>query len=71
MDYRTKSRCQLEAEMKRLQRDLEDLEEAIGVDLINTSAHISGRQVQKDEACLSELRERIDAIRKFLESANM
>jgi len=60
------SRGELEDEMERLQRDLADLEEVIGFDLMNTSAHISGRQVRKDEACLAALREQITVVRRLL-----
>lgn len=69
MDYREMSRDELGAEMERLQRDLADLEETIGFNLINTSAHISGRQVRKDEACLSALREQIAVLRQILDSS--
>jgi len=69
LDYRDMSREELEGRMERLQRDLADLEEAIGFNLINTSAHISGRQVRKDEACLTGLREQIAVLRQILDSS--
>ena len=57
------TREELEVALLRLQGDLEDFEETIGFNLINTSAHISGRQVRKDEACLTEIREQIAQVR--------
>ncbi len=71
MDYRNMRREELKAELERLQRDLADLEEAIGFNLIHTSAHISGRQVRKDEDCLDALREQIAVVRKFLDSSKV
>jgi hypothetical protein len=62
------NRKELEAELQRLQHDLEDLEETIGFNLLNTSAHISGRQVRKDEESLSALRERIAGITRLLQA---
>ncbi len=62
-------REELEAQMERMQRDLEDLEETIGFNLINTSAHISGGQVRNDEASLTALREQIAVIRQLLNSS--
>jgi hypothetical protein len=59
---------ELEAELQRLQHDLEDLEETIGFNLLNTSAHISGRQVRKDEESLSALREKIAGITLLLQA---
>jgi hypothetical protein len=69
LDYKDMRREELEAQMERMQRDLEDLEETIGFNLINTSAHISGGQVRKDEACLTALREQIAVIRQLLDSS--
>lgn len=62
------NRKELEAELQRLRQDLADLEETIGFNLLNTSAHISGRQVRKDEESLSALRERIAGITRLLQA---
>ena len=69
LDYNAMTREELEVALLRLQGDLEDFEETIGFNLINTSAHISGRQVRKDEACLTEIREQIAQVRLLLEQA--
>jgi hypothetical protein len=59
-------KVELEAELRRLQDDLEDLEETFQFHMRNTSDHISGRVVAKGEAELERLGIEIDKIKKLL-----
>jgi len=65
-DYNLMSKVELEAELKRLQDDLEDLEETFQYHLKNTSAHISGSTVTKGEEELEKLEIEIVKIKKLL-----
>ena len=67
-DYAALSRPGLEGELKKLKSELEDLEDAIAFNLINTSAHIPGKQVRKDKELLRDLKEEIAVIEKMLEA---
>ncbi len=59
-------RAALEARLKRLKEDLEDMEETLSFNLLHSSAHIPGRQVRQDEECLEELKKEISRIEKIL-----
>jgi hypothetical protein len=65
-DYSSMSKVELEAELRRLQDDLEDLEETFQFHMRNTSDHISGSVVAKGEAELERLNLEIDKIKKLL-----
>jgi hypothetical protein len=65
-DYAGLDRLALESELKRLKGELEDLEDAIAFNLINTSAHIPGKHVRRDEELLRGLKEEVAAIEKML-----
>ncbi|MGE5299428.1 MAG: hypothetical protein ACM3MB_00500 [Acidobacteriota bacterium] len=58
----------LESTLRRLEADLEDLEETMSFNLSYTSAHIGGAQFRKDEETLGELRQEIDRIRTLLKA---
>ncbi|MGE5237293.1 MAG: hypothetical protein ACM3ON_00640 [Chloroflexota bacterium] len=66
MNYREMGRTELEAVLKRLRFELEDLEDMIGFDYTFTSAHIGGSQVRKDETTLIDLKEQILFIEELL-----
>ncbi len=53
--------------LNRLRAELEDLEETIAFNFMNTSAHIGGGQVRKDEEALKALREKISSLERRLE----
>ena len=63
------SKADLELTLKRLQNNLEDLEETINFNLANSSSHIGGRQVRKDEESLRELEEEICRVKGNLSKA--
>jgi len=65
-DYNSMSKVKLEDELRRLQDDLEDLEETFQFHLRNTSNHISGRTVAKGEEELERLKLEIGKIKKLL-----
>ena len=58
----------LESALRRLEADLEDLEETMSFNLSYTSAHIGGAQVRKDEEALDELRHEIARIQTLLKA---
>lgn len=60
------SKVELENELKRLKDNLEDLEETFQFHLKNTSEHIPGRIVAKDEEEIEKLRREIDKLEKVL-----
>ncbi len=66
MNYHAMSKADLEAELGRLQSDLDDLTETIHFNLAYSSAHIGGGQVRKDEATLRELEEEVGRIKEYL-----
>ncbi len=66
MDYDSIRKAELEAYMKKLKHDFEDLEETITFNLTNSSAHIGGGQVRKDMACLEELKAEIRRVENIL-----
>jgi hypothetical protein len=66
MDYSGMSKHELESTLKRLQADLEDLEETITFNFSHSAAHIGGGQVRKDEEALGELKEKIAGIKAAL-----
>jgi hypothetical protein len=65
-DYSSMSKVELEAELRRLRDDLEDLEETFQFHLKNTSDHISGSVVVKGEKELEKLGIEIDKIKNLL-----
>ncbi|MHB8173856.1 MAG: hypothetical protein ACYDFU_05290 [Nitrospirota bacterium] len=67
----TIDRAELEKELKRLRDEFEDLENTIAFNLINTSAHIPGGHVRKDEELLEELKGKIADIEKALNESNV
>jgi hypothetical protein len=64
------TKSELEQRLKRLKDELEDLEDAIAFNLMNTSAHIPGGHVRKDEELLEELKKKIAGIEKELNESN-
>jgi uncharacterized protein YktB (UPF0637 family) len=66
MDYNSMSKDELESALKRLQDNLEDLEETITFNFSHTSDHIGGKQVRKDEESLRKLKEEVEKIREIL-----
>jgi peptidoglycan hydrolase CwlO-like protein len=64
------TKSELEKERKRLKDELEDLEDAIAFNLMNTSAHIPGGHVRQDEELLEELKGKIAEIEKTLNKSN-
>jgi len=60
------SREELEAELRVLRENLEDLEETLSYYYSATQAHIPGSFVRKDEAELKELREEIKRVEEML-----
>ena len=65
-DYNSMSKIELEAELRRLKDNLEDMEETFQFHMRNTSAHISGRVVNKGEKELERLGTEIKKIKKLL-----
>jgi len=65
-DYSSMSRGELAAELRRLQDDLEDLEETFQFHMRNTSDHISGSVVAKGEKELEKLGIEINKIKRLL-----
>jgi hypothetical protein len=57
----------LESTLRRLEADLEDLEETMRFNLSHTTAHIGGGQVRRDEEMLDQLRREISRIRALLQ----
>ena len=53
------TKSELEAKLKSLKNELEDLEDTIAFNLMNTSAHIPGHHVRSDEELLEELKKEI------------
>jgi len=66
MDYNSMSKIELETMLKRLQNNLEDLEETINFNFTYSAAHIGGSQVRKDEERLRKLKEEIERIKEIL-----
>jgi hypothetical protein len=58
-DYGSMSKTELGEALKDLRESLVDLEETMQFNLTYSSAHISGRQVSKDEESLRLLREEV------------
>jgi hypothetical protein len=65
-DYSSMNEVELEAELRRLQDDLEDMEETFQFHMRNTSDHISSRVVKKNEQELERLGTEINKIKKLL-----
>ncbi len=59
-------RTALEAELKRLKEDLEDMEETLSFNLLHSSAHIPGRQTRQDAEYLEYLKKEVLRIEKIL-----
>lgn len=68
--YGLMSKTELELELKRLKENLEDLEELFNFNFTNTSDHISGKVVAKDEEELEKLKREIAKIEKLLSADN-
>jgi hypothetical protein len=66
MDYNSMSKAELETILKRLQNNLEDLEETINFNFTYSSAHIGGNQVRKDEESLQKVKEEIVRVKLIL-----
>ncbi len=66
MDFNSMSKVELELTLKRLESNLEDLEETINFNFTYSAAHIGGSQVRKDEESLIELKEKIKEVKKLL-----
>ena len=60
------TKSELEAKLKSLRNELEDLEDTIAFNLMNTSAHIPGHHVRSDEELLQDLKEQIAVVEKML-----
>ncbi len=56
----------LEAQLKGLEADLEDLEETISFNLSHSSAHIGGAEVRRDQEILEEMRQEVARLRALL-----
>jgi hypothetical protein len=67
-DTRGVKKKDLESALRRLEADLEDLEETMRFNLSHTSAHIGGGQVRRDEETLEQLRQEISRIRELLKA---
>jgi hypothetical protein len=65
-DYGSMSKAELGSVLKDLQESLADLEETIEFDLTFSSAHISGKQVSKDEESIRLLREEIARVEQLI-----
>jgi len=65
-DYSSMNKAELEAELRRLKDNLEDMEETFQFHMRNTSAHISGRVVKKGEQELERIGTEIKKIKKLL-----
>jgi hypothetical protein len=66
MDYNSMSRSELEAALKRLQSNFDDLGETINFNFAYSSSHIGGEQVRRDEELLRELKEEILKVKELL-----
>jgi hypothetical protein len=64
------TKSELEKKLKSLKDELEDLEDAIAFNLMNTAAHIPGGHVRKDEELLEELKGKIAGIERELNESN-
>ena len=62
------TKTELEAKLKSLKNELEDLEDTIAFNLMNTSAHIPGSHVRSDEELLEELKKEISAVETMLKN---
>ncbi len=60
------SRNELEARLKSLKNELEDLEDTFSFNLTHTSAHLSSGAVAEHEEEIQELRQEIARIEKLL-----
>lgn len=65
-DYENMGRAELEAELKRLRENLEDLEETLSYYYSATQAHIPGSFVRQDEEELRELKEELALVERLL-----
>jgi peptidoglycan hydrolase CwlO-like protein len=66
MDYNSTDIVELKTILKRLQFELEDLEETLNINFTYTSAHIGGREVRKVEERLRQLKKKIARINEIL-----
>jgi hypothetical protein len=65
-DYGSMSKAELESVLKDLRESLVDLEETMQFNLTYSSAHISGKQVSKDEENLRLLREEVALVEQLI-----
>jgi hypothetical protein len=65
-NYSAMNKVELEAELRRLQDDLEDMEETFQFHMRNTSDHISSRVVKKGEQEIEKLGTEINKIKQLL-----
>lgn len=65
-DYLQMGPEQLEAELKRLRDNLEDLEDTFAFNLTNTSAHLNSGVVAEAEEELQELKDEIAKVQSLL-----
>ena len=65
-DYSLMSKEDLGSVLKDLRESLADLEETMQFNLTYSSAHISGKQVSKDEESLRLLREEIARVEQLI-----
>jgi hypothetical protein len=65
-DYGSMSKAELGSALNNLRDSLADLEETVQFNLTYSSAHISGKQVSKDEESLSLLREEIARVEQLI-----
>jgi len=65
-DYGLMSKAELVSVLKDLRESLADLEETVQFNLTYSSAHISGKQVSKDEESLRLLREEIACVEQLI-----
>jgi hypothetical protein len=65
-DYESMSKAELGSVLKDLRESLVDLEETMQCNLTYSSAHISGKQVSKDEESLRILREEVARVEQLM-----
>jgi hypothetical protein len=65
-DYVSMCKAELGTVLKDLRESLVDLEETVQFNLMYSSAHISGKQVSKDEESLRLLREEIARVEQLI-----
>ena len=64
--YESMDKAQLEAELKKLKADLEDMEDTFNFNLTNTSAHLRSGIVAEHEDELEDLKKEIAQVEELL-----